>query len=66
MDFKLEFFGPNHRDEEVGEKTESDDSDKDVFHGLKLSTRVGVNDAEGEKGDGHEYVNEVLQGGFPF
>jgi hypothetical protein len=62
----LEFLRPQHGDEEVNQQTQGDDADKYVFHGLKLSTRVGVNDADGEKRQGHGYENHVLHDGLLF
>jgi hypothetical protein len=55
-----ELLRPEHGDEEVEDQAQSDDSDNDVFsHGLELSTRVGVNDGDGEERHGDPDVNEV-------
>jgi hypothetical protein len=49
---RLEPFRPDHGDEQVDDQADGDDANKDVFHGLELSTRVGVNDADDEESDG--------------
>jgi hypothetical protein len=52
-DFSLEFFGPNHRNEEVGEQQQGDDADDDCFHEVLLESvaESHVNSANNEECD---------------
>jgi hypothetical protein len=47
----LEFFGPNHRHEEVDEEQQRDDRDDDCFHGILLKpvAKAHVKGAHDEK-----------------
>jgi hypothetical protein len=61
----LELLRPQHRDEEVDQQAQGDDSDEDVFqHDSELSTRVRVNDADREERDGNEDEDDVLHEGI--
>jgi hypothetical protein len=59
-------FGANQRPEQVNEQSKRNDSDNDVFHGLKPPTGVGVNDAGDEKRERRRYEYEVGHNSVPF
>jgi hypothetical protein len=59
----LEILRTDQRPEEVHQQTDGNDSDNDVFgHGLKPPAGVCVKNADHEKSDGGEHVNDVHHG----
>jgi hypothetical protein len=57
----LEFFGAQHRHQEVDEKESGQKSDKDGFHGSsELIAGPGVKGAEGKEGDEGHHQEEVI------
>jgi hypothetical protein len=62
----LKLFRPQHGDEEISQQPDRDEPDDDVFHGLKLSTRIGVKNRDGEEPDRDEHINDIFHFNFPF
>jgi hypothetical protein len=57
---QLKLLRSQHRHEQVNQQPNGHESDENVFHGSKFSTRVGVKDADREKRYGHENEDHVL------
>lgn len=55
----LEGFGTDQRHEQIDQQAGGHDSDKNVFHGSKLSARVRIHDAQNEKSDHHCHKDQV-------
>jgi hypothetical protein len=55
----LKVFRANQRKEQVDEKAQRHDSNDDVFHGSDPIEGIGIGNAQPEKADDCQHVNEI-------